>query len=371
MLLLSLLAAIAFQPAGSAEQVDFLRMSFKANKDAFAFGTFRFEYTRGRCANPADAESEVFSKSIKEDGLYVFDGKNERYDLLADPAALAAVTMRIDKSKSSSFAMVFRSLTNGEVTLRDQRWLDDSNEFSQFSPEIYPGKRLFCDSAYFQFPLSLGNCDQFNPDLFDELSLVKDGKCTITELDFDSRLDGLPVCKLSYAYKIGKCTHWIDRNRGCLSIRVLIHDDQSGSDSIYRFSDFEQVAGAGWLARRRLHTWANGNLADRIVVTEIDTMNRPSRSLFQLDFPKPVPLPDRVKRVIYPARKTWSLLDLPDVSSPGTQTVAQQVFAGGEMPGEIEAGLNWLIPVAGIIGLVAVAALLVFLRWRRNASQVV
>ncbi len=358
-----MLATIVIQPAGSTEQLDFLRLSFRANKDAFAFGTFRFQYTRGRCATLADAEAGVFSKSIIEDGLYVVDGKNERYDLLADPTALAAVTTLIAKDRVSSTAVVFRALTDGEVTLLDRLWLGESGGFSSRSPEIYPGTRIFCSDAYFHFPLSLGNCDKTTGDLFAELTLVKEGKCTLTELDFDSLLDDLPVCKLSFTYPAGKYMYWIDRSRGCLPVRIQIHHDKTGSDSIYRFSDFEHIANAGWLARRRLHVWASGQLADRIVVTEVDTTNRPSRSMFQLDFPEAVPLHDQARQLAHPKRKVWSLLNLPGASSPGTRPVIPQSLSLGEMPGEMEPGFNWLIIVAGMMVL-AVAAAIVFFAMR-------
>jgi hypothetical protein len=367
MILLCLVAAVSVQPAGSADQAEFLRLSFKANKDAFAFGTFHFEYTRGVCASLSDAEAGVFSKSIREDGLYVVDGKNERYDLLADATALAAVTTHVAKNKTSSFARVFRMLTNGQVTLLDRLWLDDSSKFSHRSPEIYPGTSIFCGSAYFQFPLSLGNCDKFTTDLFDDLSACKDGKCTITELDFDAQLDGLPVCKLSYTFRTGKCTHWIDRNRGCLSVRVVIHDNASGSDSIYRFGEFEHVKGAGWLPRRRLHIWAKGQLADRIVVTGIDTTRRPDRSMFQLDFAEPVPLPDGTKGVIHSKRKNWSLLDLPIAMAPGAHLLTHDRTSFGQMPGEIEGHFNWTAVVAATTGVLLVV--LTVILWRRSRRR--
>ncbi len=316
---LILLATIGFQRSEAMEQVDLLRTSFKANRDAFAFGTFHFEYTTATCKGPADAEAEVFSKSITEDGLYAFDGTNARYDLLAEPAALAAVTIRLDKNRTSTFAMVVRMLTNGEATLFDRLFLDDSNNTFYRRPHIEAGTTTFCNGAYFQFPLLIGSCDKGGGDLYRDLSALKDGQYTLTSLDFDSELDGVKVCKLSYTTKGGNTTYWIDRNRGCLPVRIEERGDKPGFDSIYRFADFEPVAGAGWLPRRRHHAFGSGRRADRILVTKIDVTNRPARTMFQLEFPEPVEMPDRTKRVLYPKQKTWSLLDLPDPSSPGTK----------------------------------------------------
>ena len=307
---LLLVAACGFQPVDSKEQVDFLRLAFKANKDAFTFGTFHFEYTRGQCATLSQAESEFFSKSIHEDGLYVFDGRNERYDLLADAAALATMTTRLTANKASSSARVFRMLTDGEVTLLDRFWLGESDKFSSRSPEIYPGSTTFCSNALFKFPLSLGNCGNISGDLYSDLTSVKDGKGTITEVVFDSRLDGLPVCKLSYTFKTGRCTYWIDVKRGCLPIRIQTHDDQSGLDVFYRFGELEQVAGAGWIPRRRLYIVGSGQIVDRIVVSKIDTTSRPDRSMFQLEFPEAVALNNQAKQLLYSKRKSLELARL-------------------------------------------------------------
>ncbi len=184
MSLILLLATMAFQPGEQADQIEYLRMSFRANSDAFAFGEFHFAYTKGNCASLSDAENGIFTKSINEDGLYVFDGKNERYDLLAEPAALAVMTQRVGKNKSSSDAWVYRMLTDGEVSLLDQLWLDEPGKFAQRSPEIHPGTKSFCSNALFQFPLALGHCDRITGNLFAELTAIKEGKGKITEPRF-------------------------------------------------------------------------------------------------------------------------------------------------------------------------------------------
>ena len=73
------------KPGDAAQQVEFLRLSYRANKDAFAYGSFHFEYTRGKCSSLKDAEAGNFTTAFREDGFYVFDGDNARYDLIADP----------------------------------------------------------------------------------------------------------------------------------------------------------------------------------------------------------------------------------------------------------------------------------------------
>ena len=62
MVLLLLASVVGYQAVGSMEHIEYLRLSFKANKDAFVFGTFRFEYTRGSSASLSDAMAGVFSE---------------------------------------------------------------------------------------------------------------------------------------------------------------------------------------------------------------------------------------------------------------------------------------------------------------------
>jgi hypothetical protein len=85
--------------------------------------------------------------------MYVFNGKNAGYDLLAEPGDLAAVTTRINDRLSGSFAKVFRALTDGEVTFLDLLSLDKENKFSHHAPAMYPGTEIFYSDGFFEFPL--------------------------------------------------------------------------------------------------------------------------------------------------------------------------------------------------------------------------
>ena len=370
MLLLMLSAAMGLQAGDSTQQVEFLRLSYKANKDSFAFGTFRFEYTRGLCKSRADAESQVFSKSIKEDGLYMFEGKNARYELIADPDDLAAVTTRIDDRQTSSFANAFRMLTDGEATLLDSFLLDGNNKFSVRVPEIYPGTDVFYRDGNFEFPLWIGAGPARPADFFRDLTAIKDGRAALADIDFDSQLNGLKACKVSLTFAEGKRTHWIDTARGFVPLRTETHYQQANSDVTYSFSEIEKVQGAGWLPRRRLHIIGNGTVVDLIQITGIDTKSKPDLSAFQLEFPKPVRVRDRARKLDYPPSKTLSLLKRPDRSAAGVRAVVSPATNfPTEMPGEREGGLPWMILVPAVLAMVAAVAAIAYLSTRKRRLQ--
>ena len=207
MLLLLLAGMIGQQDADPMQQVEYVRLSYKANKDAFAFGTFRFEYTIGVSTSRSDSESGVFTESIQEDGFYVFDGKNARYELTADPKAVAAVTRWIGERSRTSIAFIFRMLTDGKVTFLDALHADRAGTILINQPVIFRGARAY--HQRFDFPLSLGIDSTRSNDLFWNLTRLKKGEVSLAEFDPDSRLNGHQVCKISLDYKDGKYTYWV------------------------------------------------------------------------------------------------------------------------------------------------------------------
>ena len=224
-------------------------------------------------------------------------------------------------------------------------------------------------TAYYQFPLLLGTEEHRPYDLFRDLTEIKNGDSSLEEIDFDSHLDGLKVCKLSIRYKEGKCAYWIDISRGCVPLRIQDHYNKTGSESIFVFSDLEHVPNGGWLPRSRLCIIQNGALVNRLVVTQIDTQNKPQPSVFQLEFPEPIPLVNRTRNLVSSGRKTWSLLNLPNASSSGTRAFPRVPAPPQAMPGEIDPGALWDIIVLAIVIVCLIVGSIVVLRRRRRRLQ--
>ena len=150
-------------------------------------------------------------------------------------------------------------MTDGKLTLRDNHGTDQTNAALTHSPIILPGTTSFYESASFDFPLHLGDDCRNDPDLFQDLTAVKDGKISLAELDMDSHLGELKVCKFSFTWKDGKRTYWIDLSRGSVPLQIVEHYNPNNSDVTHIFRDLERVANTGWLPRQALHIIAQGS----------------------------------------------------------------------------------------------------------------
>ncbi len=370
MLALILAGMLGVQSDDADKQIDFLRFSYKANKDSFSFGTFRFQFTTGSSQSLSEATSDHFSKSINEDGFYMFDGRSARYDLTVEPKNLAAATTRIDERRSTSFAVAFRMLTDGKVTLRDMLSPNQAGTELRHRPAIRPGTADFYRSGFFEFPLYIGDGDVCDYNLYTDLTAIKDGKITLDELNFNASLDGRRVCKFAFTWKDGKRSYWIDLDRGTVPLLIVDHNNLNNVDVHMIHGDLEHVQNAGWLPRRRIHIVGNGQVVDRIVVTDIDTKHKPAASAFQLDFPEAVVLVDAARKLVYPRRKTWSLLSLPGPTSPGTRPATPRSYIPPhELPGEAESGSGRIAGILLLTVLILCSIGLLILMKRRNRGS--
>lgn len=365
--LLVIVACALGQPVDDPKGlIDHIRFTYKQNKDTFRFGHFRFEYVVGQSESTADAEAGIFKRSIKEEGLYIFDEHNARYELTADPAEAAAVTSRDPEKRTvATIAETCRLLTDGKVTLVDILSLNRAKTDFLHNPMILADTKFY--ESCFKFPLSIGCPTAIHKDLFRYLSATEDGTASIGEIDLDAELNGLTVCKVSIAFKRGECTYWVDLNRGAVPLRILTHYRSGNVEMVFAYEDLVLVRGAGWIPQRMLHVIGNGATVRRVRITEIDVAHRPPPSVFALDFPKPIGLVDRAKKLAYSKRKTWSLLKLPGrASSEAKSAVPRSRITPSELPGEIEAGPHWSIIVSAVVLILAAGGLVTVLMRSRK-----
>ena len=357
MLILILVAALGGQPTSESQKLEFIRLSYKANKEAFAYGSFPFRYTRGSSKNLSDAQAGVFSRSVHAEGFYAFDGTNARFELIPNPEELAAATTRVGERGRSSYVSTFRMLTDGKVTLLDTLGPDQSRTALTHRAAIFPEAGIFYRRL--DFPLYVGDKTLRGDDLFGDLTGLQQGLASLLELDLDSRLGDRKVCKLSLSYKDGTLTYWIDLDRGSVPLQIFNVANGGNTRITVTYDNLQFVANRGWLPFRRVHVIDDGKVVDWIEIDQVDCKTKPGASVFQLEFPEPVGLVDQARKLAYSRRKTWSLLDLPGPHSRGTKPAIPVSFPPPpEMQGEDDSPSRWKI------GLVLISAiLLVSLVW--------
>lgn len=352
--LLILASLVVCQSEDSMRQIEYIRLSYRANKDMFKHINCEFKFTIGNSDNVADAQAGIFRRSITEDGTYVFDGKNARYALTAEPSDVAAVT-RWRERRGTTLARTYRMLTDGKVTLYDLIHPAQDSTALFHHVEIHPDTSLFYKR--FHFPLFVGD-DHGRPyDVFRDLTAIVDGRAALTEFDPHARLNSLELCKISFSFDEGTCEYFIDISRGSIPIQIMAHYFKTNLDVLFKFDDIHQESKGGWLPHRMLHVIGQGTTVTQIVLTKVDAEHRPALSDFRLDFPEAIDLVDGVRHLRYPPRKTWSLLDLPGRLTPGVIPLKQMGSTlPPELPGEIEEDPQWMlyaIPGALILALIA------------------
>jgi hypothetical protein len=341
-------------------------LAYQANREAFRFGTFRFKFTRGSARSNEAALAGQFSSAYTAAGLYVFDGKNSRFEHNYSVDDLAKSTRKTGANESRSVLTPLRMLCNGDVTFADRPFLNAVASSVGSSIMIHAGALYF--KQHFEFPLWLGQDGTGPSDIGDAVKLVKDGKCTIKDLDCHSRVDDADVCKVVLDLGAGRRVYWLDLNRGAIPLRV---EDFRGSDltHIAVARDIRFLAGAGWLPMTEVLVMQNGKVGRETRITEADVSHKPDASAFQLDFPSPVDLYDDARKLKYSPRKTWSLLELPGRVSPSAEPFMPKAFVPEpELPREVAQSSRWpaFFFASAVVLILLVSVRILVRRYRRG-----
>jgi hypothetical protein len=366
----SLLVAQTGQPRsaeedGRREQFRSVALSYRGNKEAFRFGTVRFEHTKGSSESNDEALAGRFSNASVASGLYVFDGRNSRYEVDYSPEEVARVTTKVSETESRSPLSPVRMLCDGEVTLMDLPFLKAGSRVFAHNPMIHQGTLLF--ARHFDFPLTIGQAGSGPLDLYGELASLEAGKCSIKEFVSHARLGSADVCKVVLGYGSGERNYWIDLDRGSVPLRILDVSSSGGRETRHEMvnEDLTFVPNAGWLPGTRRFVMQGGKVAQQIRITSVEA-NQPVLSAFQLDFPEPVGMFDEARKRRYSRRKTWSLLQLPSTDSRESTPATPRSFAPPpEPPEDVTPKHYWAVVLfATALFLLAIVAVRVY--WTRG-----
>ncbi len=313
--------------AGDEKVAAGLLAAFEANRASLAVaGTIYFHARDGSIG--AKSSLEEFDAALKGDwprltsseGLYLFDGKNRRYENGYPIAEMVAARAELIDSS--------QLLTDGETTLHDSISLQPYRKPLYHSPGLYAGAGPFFRNAYC-IPINLGNPEPPYFDLGKHLgdALHGRGGAVLAEVDPQARLDGASVVKLRVDLPNDpkdsgrpRFTFWVDPDHGAIPVRMrcVRISPQDQVITIYQINndDIRRVD-RGWLPFRysvaeTSLTPTGGTSADlvhEVVIEEADFANPPPRSAFALAFPWPVRLSHPDQNGDLGTRQVWDLKD--------------------------------------------------------------
>lgn len=354
---LALVAALVVQPGPTPperlelrKQLEHIRNTYIANRGAFPFGTFRFDYMVGAAENEKDARAGRMRHESTARGLYVFNGSNARYEVVFSEEDLRRATRKIGEGKHSSSLHCFRSLTDGQVTLLDTITAKEQSDQLRHSPRILPEVYFH---EYFAFPLGLGDPHFTHFNLARDIDRYLEGKIELKSYEPRGSFEGESVAVVVFKLVAGIRTYWIDLGHGAVPVQA--HDEVTETGRILgeylEQVDFEP--GLGWLPHVMTSCTDQGRRVVRIVVREVVVDRPPTPTDYRLEFPTEVAIFDQARGRSYPQQKVWSLLALPRPSAVRRESSVGAGYQASEpvMPGERSSvWFRWPLAVLMLLG---------------------
>lgn len=373
------LVCCAVSPASADDEplIESIRVAYEANRAALAaFGTIRFRLADGLIAGAAaetvdDPRALGWERLSVLEGHYAFDGSRARYDHVYSLEDLIARRVKTgERSWTYPFAS-YRTLTTGEVSLKDEVYESDDDRGYRHTPHVEPGTRLFY--KHLDVPLGLGKSVGGLYDLAQELSDVGPGGWALSAVE-DAEVDGVDVVKLTLRSRADvRLIYWVDLERGAIPLMARLIGPGVRWSWQEIFEDVRRVGDRGWY-RFKTTVYSGPNLPEEraapvtvreYVVTEADFDRRPDRSVFRMEFPEPVKL---VNNSVYfgrtDAHAVWDLETLPKGATARRNVpLGPPAVAPPAMPGEREPGLAgpWTLLLLGL-ALVAGGGLIAYRR---------
>jgi hypothetical protein len=363
---LGLLVSVGGVP-DSGQLPEAIRTAYDANRGALsAFGTIRFREADGELPSTSRPTIDEVAKVdwIRRsplEGLYVFDGRSARIDHVHTLHDEVARRVKVGEEAWNTPLSSWRALTDGRTTLLDLFGVKDDESDLRHNPRLLNGTERFFQNL--EFPLQLGNPQPNSspPDLGQDLARAAVGRAdwTLARVEENVEIDGTRVVKLEFSGAANGRQYWVDLERGAVPLRILDFSNTAGQPMLlWHFDDVRSV-GRGWLPFHMILAFLDEQTPDgRVeraffrekVITEVDFEHHPDRSLFQMEFPEPVPLINITTKVRHDPRRVWDLAAISPAAARRAKPLdmARPQAAPPPLPGARQGRSPWAVPLIGV-----------------------
>jgi hypothetical protein len=343
-------------PSAKLQSATAIRNAFEANLHALTSADLSFQFSAGLATDLDSARKGTWKDRSTASGRLAFSGSAVRFERNFPLELLRSHRQSLGTRKFSTVFNSMRLLTDGTRTFYDL--ITPSLDGSELihSTQIFGGTDHFAANSQFPFGLAGAGCTHSPLGVYLDLLAGKSDGVRLDEVDENAELDGTQVVKITVSSPGLEASFWVDPDRGALPLKVVL--DKPKIRLIYLYDDIRLIHNEMWLPFREVMYLANGYVQE-FRIEQITSVNEGlSEATFELTFPKPIGVIDKLAMLAYSPQKTWSLNHLPSRGSRGTISILPQESTGPQLPGEQQPAdrSGYLFLAAGALVLVCVAA---------------
>lgn len=354
---LALVPILALQQPSDNDLLQAVRNAYEANLANISHGELRFDYTVGRATSPETARRGEWTRTATAPGWLAIDEPWMRYEHIFSPEDTVANRKRLGERRWTSNLFSVRLLTDGVVTLSDMLQVTSDDTTVAHTSSIDSGFDMFL--RFNAIPLDIGLKSQGRNSISALLSNAVEDKTSLTEIRYD--IPGNDGGRLvEFNFKVPKADVMIafDLERGAVPRAYQATFNGQITKSIW-FDDISRCGPDAWLPFRILSSY-EGGLIREVIIRDASFEQPPARSVFQIEYPEPVPMLSKAESVAYTPRQVWRLDNLPPPGSQEAPRVTIRSLADAPPPappGERESFLSYsslgLFALGGVLILTA------------------
>jgi len=358
--------------ADPSEMLRVIANAYAANRESVDRGRATFFILTGRASSPDAASHGEIDDLVKGRGAYTFDGPKKKYEIIYKNDDLSKHWKMLDENLVTNECKSIYVLSDEKATMYHSPMYWPPKDAIFRNGLITEGLDLF--NVHFVFPLRLGARDHRTNDVALDIDDARNRRNGLTvKLEENVPFEGTTVHKVTIEYAEGDWSYWIDDRRGCVPLQILERLRKSGNLRCIRYEQVQKVGGRLWLPYRYTFYRFHDKYVRILEIEDIQVDGALSDRDFEVSFPEPVSIIDRVHSRGYAKLTSFSLRQLsePDRGSSKPIRIVHSAPPpqATQLPGELDSSRPWIAAVCFGISLLLVAVASYRLYRRRREAD--
>jgi len=314
--------------------------AYNSNVAMIDTGKAAFVIVEGTVGSVEQATSGKIDKPVRSQGLYIFSGKNLRYEHIYATKDLIDTMQVLDEKTTGNRFQSCQILTNGKATFENIMYIAPEDKSYNQRGLITEGLKAI-DLAY-SFPLNVGFTNHRMNNLALDIERARNNPTQLNCVIDDTMLANEHLYIVTLADKNTKRTYWIDVKKSCVPTKVIDYDSKNNIQWITLYESMKQLGNGAWLPYRMIRF---NNKSKRVKRMDIESFQQDVQdtSVFRVTFSQPITIIDSIKNIRHEKATTFGFgqIGSREPARPIRVVNAPSPASGPILPGEVESSSRW------------------------------